>query len=204
MADVTEPPPTDLTPVAAEHLGYDEVVAAIDALSPLSRAKLDRLELRHLAGTDFAVGDLLQEAICSALMEKKRCPRTTPFIAFLAQSIRNIAGRQRRRLSRQIPVAGGATENDESYEFEIQDDKPRVDEEIIRAENDKRAVEVWGVLEPHYRDDEQMQMVLLGWEEDMRGQELREFVGVEQARLDYVAKKIRRIAAKHFPKGWPL
>jgi len=35
----------------------------------------------------------------------------------------------------------------------------------------------------------------------MRGKELREFVGVTQDRLDYIAKKIRRIAARHFPKG---
>jgi hypothetical protein len=60
------------------------------------------------------------------------------------------------------------------------------------------------VLEPHYGDDERIQLVLLGWEESMRGKELREFVGVTQDQLDYIVKRIRRISAKHYPKGWPL
>jgi hypothetical protein len=45
---------------------YDEVIGAIDALSALDRARLDRLELRHLGGTDNMEGDLLHEAVCSA------------------------------------------------------------------------------------------------------------------------------------------
>jgi DNA-directed RNA polymerase specialized sigma24 family protein len=203
MDDVTEPI-TDLAPPDAEHLGHGEVVAAIDALSDPDRARLDRLELRHLGGTDFAEGDLLQAAICSALLEEKRCPRNTPFIAFLLQSIRNIAGRRRKKLRRQIPIAGGATGDVDDDEFDIQDDTPAADEQIIRAENDDRAAEVWARLEPYYREDEQLQLVLLGWEESMRGKELREFVGVTQDRLDYLVKRIRRIAAKHYPKGWPL
>jgi len=204
MDDVTEPPIRDPAPPDADHLGYDEVVAAIDALSALDRARLDRLELRHLGGTDFAEGDLLHGAVCSALLEQKKCPRTTPFIAFLALSMRNIAGRRREKLRRQVPIAGGSTGDDHDVEFDIQDDTPAAEEQIIRAENDKRAAEVWAVLEPHYREDEQLQLVLLGWEENMRGKELREFVGVTQDRLDYIVKRIRRIAAKYYPKGWPL
>lgn len=204
MNDVTEPATTDLAPTDAQHLGYDEVVAAIDGLSALDLARLDRLELRHLGGTDFAEGDLLHEAVCSAILKKKKCPRATPFIAFIAESMRNIAGRQRRRLRRQVPVGSGAARDDDDDELDIQDDKPGAEEQILRAEHDKRAAEVWSVLEPHYRDDEEVQLMLLGWEESMRGKELREFVGVTQDRLDYIAKKIRRIAARHYPKGLPL
>ncbi|SHI13667.1 sigma-70 family RNA polymerase sigma factor [Bradyrhizobium erythrophlei] len=204
MDDVTEPPITDLALPDADYLDYDEVIAAIDALSALDRARLDRLELRHLGGTDYVEGDLLHEAVCSAILEDKKCPRTTPFIAFLAQSMRNIAGRQRKKLRRQVPIDGGATRDDDSDDFDIEDDSPGAEVQIIRAENDKRAAEVWATLEPHYRGDEEMQLMLLGWEESMRGKELREFVGVTQERLDYIAKRVRRIAAKHYPKGWPL
>jgi hypothetical protein len=118
--------------------------------------------------------------------------------------MRNIAGRQRKKLRRQVPIGGDATRDDDDAGFDVEDDTPGAEDQIIRAENEKRAAEVWAVLEPHYRDDEQIQMVLLGWEESMRGKELREFVGVTQDRLDYIIKRIRRIAAKHYPKGWPL
>lgn len=203
MDDVTEPPLPDLAPPDAEHLDYDEVVAAVDGLSVLDQARLDRLETRHLEGTDYAEGDLLHEAVCAAILGDKKCPRTTAFIAFLAQSMRNIAGRQRKKLRRQIPLADGATQDDDDEGFELQDDKPDAEQDVIRAQNDKRAAEVWAVLEPHCRD-EQIQLVLLGWEENMRGKDLREFVAVTQDQLDYIIKRIRRIAAKHYPKGWPL
>jgi DNA-directed RNA polymerase specialized sigma24 family protein len=204
MDDVTEPPITDLAPPDAGHLTYEEVLAAIDDLSDLDRARLDRLEQRHLGGTDFVEGDLLHEAVCSALLEEKKCPRATPFIAFLALSMRNIAGRRRKKLRRQVPIAGGSRQDEVDDEFDIADDTPGAEEEIIRAEDEKPAAEVWAVLEPIYRDDEEIQLVLLGWEERMRGKELREFVGVTQAQLDYIIKRIRRIAAKHYPKGWRL
>jgi DNA-directed RNA polymerase specialized sigma24 family protein len=204
MDDVTEAPIEDLVPPAAGHLSYEQVFAAVDALSDLDRVRLDRLERRHLDGTDFAEGDLLQEAVCSAIFEDKKCPRTTPFVAFLAQSMRNIAGRRRKRLRRQVPIAGGATQDEADDEFDIEDDTPNAEEQIIRSEDEKRATKVWAVLEPLYVVDEQVSLVLLGWEEDMRGKELREFAGVTQDRLDYIIKKIRRIAAKHYPKGWRL
>ena len=97
------------------------------------------MERRHLDGTDFADGDLLHEAICSALFGEKKCPRTTPFIAFLLQSMRNIAGRRRKELRRQVRIAGGATQDEGDDEFDIEDDTPGAEEEIIRAEDEKRA-----------------------------------------------------------------
>jgi hypothetical protein len=81
---------------------------------------------------------------------------------------------------------------------------PAAQYQVIQAEQERRAAEVWAVLEPLYAVEEEIGLVLLGWEEDMRGKELREFAGVTQDRLDYLIKKIRRIAAKHFPKGWQL
>jgi DNA-directed RNA polymerase specialized sigma24 family protein len=204
MDDVTEPALTDLVLPNAEHLTYEEVLTAIDALSDLDRAKLDRLERRHLGGTDFAEGDLLHEAICSALFGEKKCPRKTPFVAFLLQSMRNIAGRRRKQLRRQVSIAGSATQDEGDDEFDLKDDAPGAEEEIICAEDEKRAAEVWAALQSMYKPDEQIQLVVLGWEEGMRGKDLREFVGVTQAELDYVIKRIRRIADKAYPKGWQL
>ena len=50
--------------------------------------------------------------------------------------------------------------------------------------------------------DEEAQMVVLGWSEGYRGAELREFVGVDQAGLDYAIKRIRRTMTKRYPDGW--
>src|SRR5882757_3319355 len=109
MDDVTDPAITNPVTPDAEHLSYEQVVAAVDGLTALDRARLAKVEQRHLTGTDFAAGDLVQEAVCAAMFEEKRCPHTTPFIAFLAQSMRNIASRRRKGLKRHVPIAGGAT-----------------------------------------------------------------------------------------------
>lgn len=202
MDDVTDPAIEDPTTPDVEHLSYEQVVAAVDGLTDLDRARLAKVEQRHLTGTDFAPGDLVQEAVCAAMFEEKRCPHTTPFIAFLAQSMRNIASRRRKGLNRHIPIAGGTTQDE--ADDDLEDDTPGAEDQVIQAEQERRAAEVWAVLGPLYAVDEEVSLVLLGWEEDMRGKELREFAGVTQDRLDYLIKKIRRIAAKHYPDGWQL
>ena len=61
--------------------------------------------------------------------------------------------------------------------------------------------EAVAVIQRHFDGDERAQMVLLGWTGDLRGQDLREFVGVDQAELDYVIKRIRRLMKKNYPAG---
>ncbi|MHC2618237.1 hypothetical protein ACVIW2_000268 [Bradyrhizobium huanghuaihaiense] len=202
MDDVSVPPP-EVSASAPEHLTYDEVASALDGLTPLDLVRLDAIERRYLGGTDFAEGDLLQEAMCSALFEEKRCPRITRFMAFLVQSMRNIAGHRRDRLMQQVPIEGATTDERKS-KFELMDSGPNPEDAAIRAEQDRRAAEVCAALNVHYGADEEMSMVLLGWESDMRGEALRDLLGVDQARLDYVVKKIRRIARREYPKGWRL
>lgn len=202
MDQVGVPP---LEPVASvpEHLMHEEVEAALDGLTPLDLARLVAIERRYLYGTDFAEGDLLQEAMCSALQEEKRCPRTVRFVTFLVQSMRNIAGHQRRRLQQHVPIEE-ATTGERKPKFEPKDSGPSPEEIVMQAEQGRRASEVWSALNVHYGTDEQMSLVLLGWENDMRGEELRELVGVDQPRLDYLIKKIRRIACREYPKGWRI
>lgn len=50
--------------------------------------------------------------------------------------------------------------------------------------------------------DEECQLVLMGWMDGLRGKALREAVGVDQARIDYLIKKIRRVMEKRYPNGW--
>jgi hypothetical protein len=203
MNEVSAPPPGPPDPSAPEHLAYEEVLAALDGLTPLDLARLSDIERGHLGGTDFADGELLQEAIDFAVCEEKRCPRSVSFIAFLAQSMRNIAGRRRVALMRQV-LPEDAEVGDGKHKSPLRDAGPSPEEAVIQAEQARRASEVWAKLNPEYSSDEEMGMVLLGWENDMRGEALRDFVGIDQARLDYVIKKIRRIARRAYPKGWQL
>ncbi len=56
-------------------------------------------------------------------------------------------------------------------------------------------------IHDNFEDDPEAQLVLMGWAEGLRGAPLREATGLDQARLDYAAKRIRTRMRKLYPQG---
>lgn len=187
---------------SAGHLAYEEVLHALDSLSEEDKLRLRLIERRRLVDTDFAEGDLVQEAVCGAIFGTRKCPRDESFIAFLAETMQSIASHRRARLKRQVPVADGAGNEDGAIQLE--DGRLDPEEALISGEDDQHAAEVLANLQAQLSGDDEAGLLLLGWDEELRGKSLREAVGVDQARLDYIIKRVRRVAAKHYPKGWRL
>jgi DNA-directed RNA polymerase specialized sigma24 family protein len=206
MDDMSESAAIGRMSTETEHLAYEEVLQALDSLSDHDKLRLRLLERRRLVDTDFAEGDLLPAAICQAICGSKKCPRETSFLAFLAMSMQNIAYRRRRRLRSQVPLRGDRLqgEPDDDVGIDIKDDRPDPEESIIERQDEEPATEVLADLRALLATDDQAQLVLLGWDDGMKGKALRELVGVDQAELDYIIKRIRRVSAKHYPKGWRL
>ncbi len=69
------------------------------------------IERRYRAGTDFAEGDLLQEAICSAFERQRRCPRDVGFLRTVSMMMRSIGSHRRKAFARHdgfdAPVIAG-------------------------------------------------------------------------------------------------
>jgi hypothetical protein len=207
MDSVSESAVTELvSATSTEHLDVDEVLLALDSLPEDDKLRLRLLERRRLAGTDFAEGDLLHEAVCTAIFGSRKCPRGESFIAFLAESMRSIASHRRKELRRQVPLTRGAATDDADGDGGIDVEDPGLDpeESLIAREDEHRAADVLADLQKRLAEDEEAGLVLLGWDEELRGKALRDAVGVDQARLDYIIKRIRRVATKHYPKGWQL
>jgi hypothetical protein len=53
-----------------------------------------------------------------------------------------------------------------------------------------------------FQDDAEAQLVVMGWADGLRGRELRDGTGLDQAALDYAAKRIRTRMKKQYPNGW--
>ena len=53
-----------------------------------------------------------------------------------------------------------------------------------------------------FDDDPEAQLVLLGWQDDLRGAELREATSLNQGQLDYAIRRIRTKMRKTYPQGW--
>jgi DNA-directed RNA polymerase specialized sigma24 family protein len=188
----------ELSKPETKHLAFEEVLEQLDSLSPRDKRRLKLTELRRLSGTDFQEGLLYQEAVCQVLLGERRCPREGSFVAFLAQSMRSVASHRRKELARQVPI----TKVDASgnlVDVPIAADQLNPEEALIEQEVADVVTEIYKLLE----GDEEAQLTIVAITLGKKGKELRDELGIDQARFDYIMKRIRRAAGKKYPKGWP-
>jgi DNA-directed RNA polymerase specialized sigma24 family protein len=177
-----------------EFLDSEDISEVFDTLSPENRLKLSEIERVALRGTDLSPGDLLHEALCAAIMGDRKCPRRVPFMAFIVQTMRSIASHHREKRQRE-PADGGAA----------QEARPVFSDSTLDPEQmliERESEDTVRAIHDCFEGDEQAQTVVLGWSEGYRGKELRDFVGVDQAALDYAIKRVRRTMTKRYPNGW--
>jgi DNA-directed RNA polymerase specialized sigma24 family protein len=181
-------------PPAGDFLRADEIVGAFDALLPDDKLKLVRIEAIRRRGTGFGLGELLHEAVCSALVGERNCPRHVPFMAFLAMTMRSIASHDREQ--RRRVVSSGADGDDAVAE--ARDTAPSPEDDLIQKQDAAAVQKIYGF----FADDQEAQLVLLGWDDNLRGAALREATGLDQGKLDYAIRRIRMRMAKAYPQGW--
>ena len=181
------------------HLAPGEVVERLDSLSAGELKKLRLIERRRLFGTDFSPGMLYQEAVCQALLGERHCPRDVPFVAFIVQSMRSIASHRREALARQIPTSR-VDRSGNLVDLPIAADQLDPEATLIEQEAADVVAEIYKLLE----GDDEAQLTIMAIVDGKKGKELRDELGVDQARFDYIMKRIRRAVAKMYPKGWPI
>lgn len=186
----------------AADLSPEEVSDAINALSPDDRLKLTVIERPLLGGTSLRRHDLLNEAVCRALLGTRKCPGDVAVMAFLIQTMRSIASHERERQKRIVqsadienssaPVTIGAGELASA---------PSPEEQVIEMETAAAAItmeEIMGVLV----GDHEAARVLEGMSLEKKGRELREFAGLDQYKLDYAKARIKKAFLGRYPEGW--
>lgn len=198
MDHASAPLAGELTEAESRRLAPEEVLERLDSLSVAQLRKLRLIEQRRLAGTDFSPGLLYQEAVCQALVGERHCPREVSFVAFLAQSMRSIASHRRKALSRQVPTSK-VDGSGNLVDVAIAADQLDPEATLIEREAADVVAEVYKLLE----GDDEAQLTIMTIADGKKGKELRDELGIEQARFDYIMKRIRRVVAKKYPKGWP-
>jgi DNA-directed RNA polymerase specialized sigma24 family protein len=184
-------------PDGGAHLEHDEVLAALDTISPDDRLKLHAIEGVLLRGTRFAPRGLLQEAVCRAIMGDRHCPKRVPFMAFLVMSMKSIASHdreQRWKTLQLVPRHGDAS----VAPSDCPADQLSPEEHMI----EQQAADTVKQIHDLFPEDTEAQLVIMGWADGLRGRELREATGLDQAALDYAGKRIRAQMRKQYPNGW--
>ena len=179
-------------------LDSEEIVAAWDSLSVPDRFKLKEIEKVFLRGTDLSAGDLLHEAMCAAIMGDRKWPRTVAPMAFLIQTMRSLASHQRAKHRREMADGGAAQSAADGTAVMFSATASDPEQILIEQESEDTVSSFQSCLD----GDEQAQMLILGWSEGYRSKELRELIGVDQAGLDYVIKRVRRAMMRRYPHGW--
>jgi DNA-directed RNA polymerase specialized sigma24 family protein len=181
-------------PPAGERLRADEIIGAFDAVSPDDKLKLAAIEAIRRRGTGFAPGELIHEAFCRALIGARNCPRGVPFMAFLATPMRSIASHDRKQRRRTESLGAGA----DGPDTDPPTTAPSPEHDLMQKQ-DAAAVQA---IHGYFDDAPEAQLVLLGWQDGLRGAELREATGLNQGQLDYAIRRIRTRMTKAYPQGW--
>jgi DNA-directed RNA polymerase specialized sigma24 family protein len=181
-------------PSAGAFLSGEELLAAQDALAPDEKLKLAEIEAARLGGTSFTPGELLQEAFCRALSGERNCPRDVPFMAFVAQTMRSIANHDREQARRTVSISGNTGRNADPPGAAA----PSPEDELMQRQDAAAVQAIHGC----FADDPEAQLVLLGWQDGLRGSELREATGLDQGKLDYAIRRIRKRIRSAYPQGW--
>jgi len=180
---------------AEGYLSSEETKAALDELTEADMLRLMAIERRLLSGTDLSTGDLYHEAVVRTLHGNRKCPRHVPIIAFIVETMRSIASHTRGRVRREM---GQSVSIDEHANLLTGGTDP--EEILLQSENE--AAIVLQAIEEAFSDDEHAQLLLMCWGDNLHGKELREALGLGQAELDYLIKRVRRKVRKMYPTGW--
>lgn len=190
LGEQPAPPPDFLDP--------EEIVEGLDALSAEQKLKLDNIEHVLLRGTGLSPKQLLHEAMCGAITGDRRCPRRVSVMAFVVMTMKSMANHQRSKLAREVSDGGAALDSGKTPAFSAAAPSP---EDILIEREPNETVRL---MQSCFEGDEPAQMLILGWSAGYRGKELREFVGVDQACLDYAGKRVRRTIMRRYPNGWKM
>jgi DNA-directed RNA polymerase specialized sigma24 family protein len=193
-------PPVKIQPAVGDFLSADEINDAFDALSPDDKLKLAAIEAIRRRGTAYARTELISEAVSRILGGVRRCPRDVPPVALIAQTMRSVASHARKQRQREAPSAdeellGAGADRGSVIPLPA---APSPEDILMEKQNTAAVQAIYGCFD----DDAEAQLVLMGWQDDLRGVALREATGLDQGQLDYAIKRIRIRMRKAYPDGW--
>jgi DNA-directed RNA polymerase specialized sigma24 family protein len=174
------------------------VFEQLELLSADDKIRLRLIERRRRSGTDFRQGELYHEAVCRALIGKRRCPVGLPLIAFIAQTMRSLASHRRAQLKRARLVTKNGQNGDMSGQHPLTNQhNPEV--ALIEQEDTDVVAAIYECLD----GDDEAQLVIMALADGKKGKELRDELGIDQATYDYAMRRIKKAVKKKFPEGLP-
>jgi DNA-directed RNA polymerase specialized sigma24 family protein len=174
------------------------VVEMRDSIENLSDGDVARLvagakSFCRLCGV--SADDLLQEAYTRALEGSRTCSRSTEVVAFLCGVMKSLASQEiEARKNGFRPVA--VMRKGEPVLPDVAADSVSPEQSAVSAVDDRGAL---ARIDELVADDEQLQFLLEGIDDEMRGAELQKLLETDEKGLAALRKKLRRLLQGAFP-----
>lgn len=171
---------------APEVLSADEVWKSVAKLTRPDFGRLRRAARYFAWRSDMDADDLLQEAFTRALRGSRQCGRKTDFIAFLCGTMRSIAyevNRARKHDPKLVAIAESRSD------LEPATYAPSPEREVISRID---YGEVLRRIDAAVADDEELQYLLEGVKDGMRGEDLQDLLGVDEKGLATARRRLKR------------
>ena len=191
--DEAQPQDDDLT--------TEEVRAAIEALTELDLQKLFLTERRYRAGTDYAEGDLLQEAFCQAFMGERRCPRDISFVRTISLMMRSTGGHRRKILARQVPFDAPVLQSKDGKLLAPADTLRAAGLDPEQSVMERERPDAIAAALAIFSDEDDVQYVILGIADGHKGAALQAETWLSSNQVHYALRKIRKRLGPDI-EGW--
>lgn len=181
-------------PQQEERCSVEELSAAVASLSKGDHAKI-LLAARHFSRRcKIPPDDLRQEAFCLIFEGRRTCKRGTPIVAFICGVIRGLASdAYEARGRRETPVP----DLHEGIVPVWHQEAPTPEDAAISRLTDALMIEE---IEAMVAGDEQLELLLQGLIDHMRGAELQELLGVDVKGLAAARKRLSRALTAKYPE----
>ena len=163
-----------------------EIFVAVCDLRPVDWNRLLVFGKRYSYGRGIDAEDLVQEAIVKALNGERRCPTNVEIIAFLSQTMRSIASNE---LKKRPELTSTSLQTTKGGDF--RDLADHLVDPAANAEENLLLKEQHDGLLSLFADDQDASTLLGGMLDQLKGEPLREFSGLDKLTYDRKRALIR-------------
>lgn len=168
-----------------DHLSVTEFEAAFVALSQVDRIRLRKIALYFENRGGGEAEELLQEALARALEGRRRCPRKVTIVQFIGgivSSLSSEASETRKKGLGPVPAS-------DTVFAAAPHDGPSPEREVVSRLD---GVATLAKIHEAIAGDDQLELLVEGIYDGMKGRDLEELLEVDTKELATVQKRLRR------------
>lgn len=187
-----------------ESATLDQLEAELEQLSDSDWIRLRKMAARHSWGTRLVDPDeLINETIARLVGGTRRWSTGMKFVPWMDSAMKSVAdGIRNLKITKAEALAGDlidCDESDEALDVFGEDSRTPLDS-MLTEEARKAATDALEKIGKHFKGDQDIEWILMGFEDGLKADEIRELGGMNQTQYETARKRMRRGIELLFPE----